>query len=268
MELTFYQADAFTNKSFSGNPAAVMVLDEWLSDSQMLAIANEMNLSETAFLVPNSKDTFDFDIRWFTPLSEIDLCGHATVASAHVLFRHMNFSGDIIHFSSLSGHLSCALRPDKKLELDFPIRPLSDDTVSQALVDALGATPTRVQTNATRIQAVFDTSEQIAALNPDMALLKKLPQYGVCCTAIGDGEHDDVDFVCRFFAPAKGINEDPATGSAYTSLVPYFAQSHNKTAFTARQLSQRGGEISLELCGDRVKIAGDAVTVIKGQFYL
>lgn len=268
MEIPFYQVDAFANAIFAGNPAAVMVMEHWLSERQMQAIAAEMNLSETVFVVPDASRTADFDIRWFTPTAEVELCGHATLASVHVLKQHLNDERDTITFNSRSGILSTRYREDGLIELDFPAARLEPQPITDALVRALGITPIEVLGNPTRLLVKLASAEQLANLEPDMRALEALPQYGICCTAEGSGFYDDIDFVCRFFAPAQGIPEDPVTGSAYTALVPYYAQKTGRTTFLARQISQRGGELQLALEGERVKIAGPAVTVIHGTFYL
>ncbi|WP_075184841.1 PhzF family phenazine biosynthesis protein [Teredinibacter haidensis] len=268
MEFTFYQIDAFTNNTFGGNPAAVFVLDSWLSENQMQAIAGEMNLSETAFVGPTDEKGANYAIRWFTPTVEIELCGHATLASAHVLFKYLGFSHKQINFHSMSGILSCEINREQQLQLDFPAQLLDPIAIDPQLEKALGSLPAKAMANDKRLQLVYESSAQILELQPDSSLLKKFPQFGICCTAPGTGDHKDVDFVCRFFAPAAGIDEDPVTGSAYTSLVPYYADTLNKQTFNARQLSSRGGELKLTRVNDRIKIAGEAVTVIKGTFYL
>jgi len=268
MSQTFYQVDAFSKQAYAGNPAAVMVLPEALSERQMQAIAAEMNLSETAFVVASTNQHADFDIRWFTPSTEIPLCGHATLASAHVLFRHEAFPRNRIRFHSSSGILLTEQREDGKLELDFPAQSPEPIDLPVGLEHALGAEAQHTLRSGRHLLAVFASSEQVAALKPEPTAICELPFNGVCCTAPGSGAYQNYDFVCRYFAPKMGIPEDPVTGSAYTVLVPYYAMMSGKTAFSAKQISARGGELDLQLRGERVKIAGDAVTVIKGEFYL
>jgi len=259
MKLRIYQVDAFARRPFEGNPAAVCPLDEWLDGDVMQAIAAENNLSETAFFV---REGSNFGIRWFTPWTEVDLCGHATLASAYVLFHCLSYDGDEIRFSSRSGPLGVA-REDERLVLDFPLQRPSPCDTPAAIVAAFSLTP-RECLAASDLIVVVDNADQVRDANPDMARLLELDYRGVIITAAGD----DCDFVARFFGPAVGIPEDPVTGSAYTQLVPYWASVQGKTSFHARQLSARGGELFCELRGDRVTIAGTAVKFLEGTIEL
>lgn len=265
MEFTFFHIDTFTKQPFTGNPAAVVIRDEWLDETLMQQIATELNLSETAFVVPVDKANH-YAIRWFTPTREIELCGHATLASAHVLVHHLGVGHGPLVFDSASGPLITRLRDDGQLELDFPAQPHVLIETPTDLVTALGVRPQHVLAIEKRLLAIFPQAADIIALTPDMQALLKIPQYGICCAAPGNGDYSAFDFVCRFFAPKVGVSEDPVTGSAYTGLVPYFAENMGKTVFSARQVSQRGGNLEAALRGDRVTIAGDAVTVIEGVF--
>lgn len=266
MEFTFFHIDTFTKQPFTGNPAAVVLQNAWLDETLMQHIASELNLSETAFVVPVDKADKHYAIRWFTPTCEVELCGHATLASAHVLTNHSAIKGDQLRFDSASGPLIARARDNGQIELDFPAQPHSLIETSAELVIALAAQPQHVLATEKRLLAVFPQAADVAALKPDMQALLKIPQYGICCAALGDGDYSAFDFICRVFAPKAGIPEDPVTGSAYTGLAPYFAEIMGKSAFSARQISQRGGNLDVALHGDRVTIAGDAVTVIEGTF--
>lgn len=259
MPLPLYWIDAFTDKVFAGNPAAVVPLDTWLPDALMQRIAFENGLAETAFFVPVSPGRYH--LRWFTPGAEVDLCGHATVATAFVLFTQLGFDGGCITFDSRSGPLHVTRLADGKIELDFPSRPAVPMAPPPALLRGLGATPAHYAQAQANL-AVFNTATEVRALRPDFAALATLEQYGTIVTAPGDGE--DCDFISRFFAPRVGVPEDPVTGSAHCVLTPYWAQRLGKQKLHARQLSVRGGELWCELAGDRVKIAGHAVLYLKG----
>lgn len=260
MTIPFYQLDAFTDHAFGGNPAAVCLLDAWLPDDTLARIAAENNLSETAFLVP---DGDSWDIRWFTPKAEVDLCGHATRASAAVVLRHLTPDADRVVFRSRhSGELP-VMRDGARLVLDFPSRPPHEAPVTDALAEALGARPTTA-VEARELYAVFDDADTVRSLSPDQALLMSLSDFAVAVTAPGTGADNDVDFVSRFFAPHHGIPEDPVTGSAHSTLTPYWAERLGKTTMRARQVSPRGGELNIELQGDRVLIGGEVVEVIQG----
>lgn len=256
MPLSYYQVDAFTSRLFAGNPAGVCPLDAWLPDSTLQAIAAENNQSETAFYV---RQAAGFELRWFTPTQEVDLCGHATLAVAHVLFNETREPGDRLHFATRSGEMAVE-RTARGLVLDFPVRPAAECVAPANLLTGLGATP--VFTGRARDYfAVFATEAEVAALNPEMAALATLDSLGVIATAPGT----DGDFVSRFFAPQAGIPEDPVTGSAHCTLIPYWAKRLGKTVLTARQISPRGGELFCELVNDRVKIGGQAVTYLRGS---
>jgi len=256
MKLPIYQVDAFTAKLFRGNPAAVVVLDSWLPDEVLQAIAAENNLAETAYVIPGADPR---PLRWFTPTIEIDLCGHATLATAHVLFRHHFPKLDRVSFHTKSGTLSVAREGDL-LSMDFPSRPAQPVTVNDALTGALGAKPQEALL-ARDLLAVFESEEQVRGLTPDFARIAQLEGMGVIASAPGD----QVDFVSRFFAPKAGVPEDPVTGSSHCTLIPYWARRLGKTALTARQISPRGGELQCELRGDRVRIGGAAVEYLEGQ---
>jgi PhzF family phenazine biosynthesis protein len=260
MTIPIYQLDAFTDRPFGGNPAAVCLLDGWLPDATLQAVAAENNLSETAFLVPEGKG---WEIRWFTPAAEVDLCGHATLASAGVVFRHLAPEAERVVFRSRhSGELPVT-RDGDTLFLDFPARPPQEVDVTDALAEALGARPVAA-VRSRDLYAVFDEADTVRRLAPDIDALRPLNDFAVGVTAPGTGEDGDVDFVSRFFAPNQGIPEDPVTGSAHSSLTPYWADRLGKTAMRARQVSARGGELRAELRGDRVLIGGQVVEVIRG----
>jgi PhzF family phenazine biosynthesis protein len=264
MNITVYQLDAFTDKPFSGNPAAVCPLDEWLTDDVMQAIANEMNLSETAFFVPRPDSANEFDLRWFTPAVEVDLCGHATLASGHVVLNRFNTELDSVTFHTRSGPLGVERKNDM-LELDFPSNPpvsISDTDEISAVAAALGATPTEVLLANTTV-AVFESESNVANLKPDFAAIMQLPEPWLVVTAPADAS--EYDFVSRFFVPTAGINEDPATGSTHTILMPYWSTRLGSTKLVGRQISARGGTMYCELAGDRVKIAGNVVEVMVGE---
>jgi PhzF family phenazine biosynthesis protein len=257
MKLQIYQADAFSDSLFKGNPAAVVPLTEWLSDETMQQIAMENNLSETAFFIPEGDH---FHIRWFTPMTEVDLCGHATLASAHILFNELAFKGEQIEFKSKSGLLKVTKSADK-LQLDFPADPVSLVDNIPEIGNALGASPMAIYKGKTKHLLLFDKEETIRNMKPNFHLLKQTDARGIIVTAKGT----TVDFVSRFFAPKVGIDEDPVTGSAHTLLVPFWANRLNKTEMKALQLSARGGQLWCTLSGDRVLIAGKAVTYLRGE---
>jgi PhzF family phenazine biosynthesis protein len=255
-KLATYQIDAFANNAFEGNPAAICPLEAWLADETMQAIAAENNLSETAFFVP-----FDdgYHIRWFTPVREVRLCGHATLASAYVLFNLVGHAGDTVRFHSLSGPLAVTRR-DGLLEMDFPAQPPSPCDTPAAIVDAFGIEPD-VCLAAEDYVVVFADEDVVVGAAPDMTALKQLDLRGVIVTARGRRH----DFVNRFFAPKYGIEEDPVTGSAFTQLIPYWAGVLGKRELTAKQVSSRGGEIWGRFAGERVMIAGKAVKYLEGM---
>ena len=257
MKLPIYQADAFASGLFKGNPAAVVPLQHWLSDELMQQIAMENNLSETAFFVPEGDH---FHIRWFTPKAEVRLCGHATLATAHVLFNELNFQDDLLEFESLSGILTVK-KVGEKLQLDFPADFAQEVEPINTFTEAFGAKPLQTFKGRMDYMLLFDSEETIQNLRPNIQLLLSTNARGVIATAKGN----EVDFVSRFFAPAVGVNEDPVTGSAHTTLIPFWANKLVKTELTALQLSARGGQLWCTLSGDRVFIAGKAVTYLRGE---
>ncbi|SEB02033.1 PhzF family phenazine biosynthesis protein [Alkalimonas amylolytica] len=252
--------DAFAAGLFTGNPAAVCPLEYWADDVLLQQIAAENNLSETAFFVPVADG---YQLRWFTPLAEVDLCGHATLASAHVLFAHLGYTNEQILFHTRSGELRVQKDGDW-LRMDFPssMPQISDEP--PLLAEALGATPEQVLV-AEDYLVVYPDATAISALTPDFALLARLEKRGVIVTAPGT---DGVDFVSRFFVPKLGVNEDPVTGSAHCQLAPYWAERLQKQQLLARQLSKRGGEVRCALQGQRVQLSGQARTYLQGQLLL
>lgn len=260
MELPLYQIDAFTSRVFAGNPAAVCPLEAWLPDATMQAIAAENNLSETAYFV---REKGGYRIRWFTPAVEVDLCGHATLASGYLLLTRLTPDADAVEFASLSGPLRVT-RSGKLLALDFPARSVEPAPILDALARALSVPPAALYKTGKRCFAVYETAAQIRMLKPDMAALAALAPDGIAVTA----PDSDYDFVSRFFAPSKGIPEDPVTGSTHTTLIPFWAERLGKTTMRAAQLSARGGELHCRLAGDRVEIAGEAVLYMEGRIFL
>jgi PhzF family phenazine biosynthesis protein len=257
LKIPIYQVDAFTSKVFSGNPAAVCILDTWIDDRSLQAIAAENNLSETAYLVQNESG---FDLRWFTPVTEVALCGHATLASAFVLFFCRNWSGDTIPFQTLKSGQLMVTRKDAFLEMDFPARPVYPKTPPDGLNHALGVTPEKVHGSAEDLMVVLDNEKIVAEIQPDFAALEQIDCRGIIITAKGN----QCDFVSRFFAPRFGIPEDPVTGSAHCVLIPYWATVLDKKVLYALQVSKRGGELYCELADERVKISGKAALYLEG----
>lgn len=257
------QVDAFTAVPFGGNPAAVCVTGTPLEDAWMQSVATEMNLSETAFLYPRDDG---FSLRWFTPSVEVDLCGHATVASAHVLWTEGHLpTGTQARFWTRSGLLTADLLPNNGdgdwIELDFPAKESEAAEPPAHLLEALAVQALYVGRNQFDYLVEVESEEQLRAITPDHTQLRKLPVRGVIVTS----RSDQYDFVSRFFAPGSGIDEDPVTGSAHTALTPYWAAKLGKTEMRAFQASKRGGDLRVRLNGDRVKIAGQAVTVFRGE---
>lgn len=259
MKLPIYQLDAFSGRVFAGNPAAVCPLGAWLPEPTMQAIAAENNLAETAFFVGGGGS---YAIRWFTPTVEIDLCGHATLASAAVVMTHLEAGLERVRFSTLrAGDLSVA-REGERYVLDFPSWPAKPVVVPDGLERALGARPLQVLA-ARDYLCVLKDAAAVRALQPDMAALKRLDK-AVIATAPGE----DCDFVSRFFAPGHGIDEDPVTGSAHCTLTPFWAQRLGRNRMEARQISPRGGELSVELKGDRVAIGGRVAPYLEGTIHV
>jgi PhzF family phenazine biosynthesis protein len=262
MAIPIFQVDAFTEEPFKGNPAGVCLLRDPAEASWMQSVAAEMNLAETAFPCPEGDG---FQLRWFTPKVEVKLCGHATLATAHILWEQGILpEGSEARFQTLSGLLT-ARRYGRLVELDFPARPPQPGPPvwAEAVVGALGIKPVSIAMSAEDILFEAADEEAVRSVEPDFATLSSLPARGVIVTSRSSGR--DFDFVSRFFAPAVGIDEDPVTGSSHTVLVPYWAAKLGKRSFTAYQASARGGILRLKFEGDRVKIAGNAVTVIRGE---
>jgi PhzF family phenazine biosynthesis protein len=256
MKLPLYQVDAFTSRVFAGNPAAVVPLGSWLDDDTLQKIAAENNLSETAFFVGGSGD---YQIRWMTPAAEIDLCGHATLASAWIVFNRLEPGRRELTFRSKSGPLRVTAEGDR-LALDFPSRaPEPAEASLAAVAAALGAAPAALLA-ARDFLAVFASEAEVRGLRPDMAKTAALERMAVIATAPGA----DCDFVSRFFAPAVGVSEDPVTGSAHCTLVPYWSRRLGRKALFARQVSPRGGELWCQDRGERVSIAGGAALFLEG----
>ncbi len=261
LSIPIYQVDAFSDKLFGGNPAAVCPLKEWLPAPQMQKIALENNLAETAFFIPMGKD---FEIRWFTPESEVDLCGHATLATAHVLFSHLNFEGDTIHFHTLNAGTLTVSCHDDLYTLNFPSRVPQSCEVPAGLIEALGGKKPVAVLRSRDYFIVYETEADVLALKPNFAALSRIESLGFVVTALGDNS----DFVSGFFAPSAGIDEDPVTGSAHCNLIPYWAERLGKFKLHAYQVSTRRGELWCENKGDRVLMSGKAVTYLKGEIFL
>jgi len=261
MKLPIYQVDAFTDKLFGGNPAAVIPLKEWLPGPEMQKIAAENNLSETAFFIPQGEN---HELRWFTPTFEIDLCGHATLATAHILFTELDVEQDQLHFHTLKAGTLTVSRKDGLYILDFPSRSPIPCEIPDGLLAAIGGTqPIEVLSSRDHI-LVYETEAEVLALSPNFAALEKVIKMGLIVTA--KGNHSD--FVSRFFIPGAGINEDPVTGSAHCNLIPYWAEKLKKNELHAYQVSERRGELWCTLTGDRVLMAGKAVTYLRGEIFI
>ena len=260
LEIKIYQVDAFTSKAFSGNPAAVCILEREAEESWMQNLASEMNLSETAFLymVENG-----INLRWFTPTVEVDLCGHATLASAHILWEEgLLKPGEDAHFHTRSGLLK-ASKNNNFIELDFPTEPELEASMPKGLDDALAINPLYIGKNRFDYLVEIDSEQTLRDLDPNFSLLKTIPARGIIVTSLS--EYEEYDFVSRFFAPASGIDEDPVTGSAHCCLGPYWQKRLGKEQFKAYQVSKRGGEVKVVVRGDRVILGGNAVTVFRGD---
>ena len=261
MKLDIYQVDAFTKMPFAGNPAAVVPLESWLPDETMQQIAAENNLAETAFFVKNGDE---YEIRWFTPTVEVNLCGHATLASGYVIFEHLGVTTDSIRFRShRSGSLGVS-RDGDLIVLDFPAYPLRDIETLPQLATAEVPPLRSWETQGNMLMMLLRNEEEVRSLEPDMQAVAQLPYDEVIITAKGD----TADFVSRMFAPRIGIPEDPVTGAIHCSLIPYWAAELGKNKLFAKQLSKRGGELFCELAGDRVKIGGNASLYLKGEIYI
>ncbi|WP_193183620.1 PhzF family phenazine biosynthesis protein [Nisaea sediminum] len=264
MRVPIYQIDAFTDKVFAGNPAAICPLYSWLTDPTMQSIAAENNLAETAFFVPDETGEADFHLRWFTPAVEVDLCGHATLASAALIFDDLMPDKNEISFRTRSGILRVR-RDGAYYVMNFPSYPPAPCKVPDGLCEALGVTPVALfdapqEPERDRLMAVLENEDQVRTVSPDFGLLKKLPTVSVMVTAPGW----NVDFVSRYFAPNHGINEDPVTGSNHCLLIPYWAERLGKKELLGRQISARGGELKCSLKGDRVEMAGKAARYLSG----
>jgi PhzF family phenazine biosynthesis protein len=260
MELSIYQVDAFCKDIFTGNPAAVIPLESWPADSLLQQIASENNLAETAFFVPHEDH---FHLRWFTPAVEVSLCGHATLATAHVLFHHKNYAPRRIRFKSLSGDLFVS-RETEALTLDFPADTLTPVELTEELNGYFGQEPAEAYKGVSDIMLVFDNESQIVNLQPNFGSIAKAQARGVIATAKGD----KVDFVSRWFGPQVGVNEDPVTGSAHTTLTPYWSSVLKKSSLEARQLSPRKGYLQCAIANGRVFISGLAKTYLEGKIFL
>jgi PhzF family phenazine biosynthesis protein len=258
--MTIYQIDAFADKLFAGNPAAVCPLDKWLPDELMQQLGMENNLAETAFFV--KQDDGSFHIRWFTPTVEVALCGHATLASAYVLFNELGYQENLIRFQSKSGELRVSRNGDM-ITLDFPANHPVEVVAPAGLFEGLKIHAAKVFKAAWDYMVVLDTQKEIEQLDPDFLTLSKVESRGVVVTANGD----ETDFVSRCFYPQSGINEDPVTGSAHTITTAYWSKELNKTHLTAKQLSPRGGSLICELKGDRVLMSGKAKLYMKGEYF-
>jgi PhzF family phenazine biosynthesis protein len=265
MSLDLYQVDAFTDRPFGGNPAAVCLLPEPREDEWMQLVAREMNLPETAFLHPTPQEKEGgWRLRWFTPAVEVELCGHATLASAHVLWESGRLAPDEpARFHTLSGLLT-AERRDGLIELDFPSRTAAEVEPPEGLADALGVAPTFVGKSRYDYLIEVATEEEVRGARPDHAHLRTLPVRGIILTAAGS---EPYDFISRFFAPGSGVDEDPVTGSAHCTLGPYWQARLGRSGFLAWQASARGGAVRVRVEGERVKLGGQAVTVLRGQLF-
>jgi len=261
MNIPIYQADAFTDTLFGGNPAAVCPLMEWLPDATMQKIAVENNLAETAFFV---KTANGYKLRWFTPEYEIDLCGHATLATAHILFTQLGYTEPTIHFETVKAGVLTVTKNGDKYTLDFPSRPPEPAVIPPGLTEALGMKAPLEFLKSRDYMLVYDNEDEILNCKPDFSLLAKFDVVGIIITSPGK----EVDFVSRFFAPSAGIPEDPVTGSAHCNLIPYWAAKLGKNELHAYQQSARKGELWCQLKGDRVLMSGKAVTYLKGEIYI
>lgn len=257
MKLPLYQVDSFTNQIFGGNPAAVCPLEKWLPDTTLQKIAAENNLSETAFFVPKGND---FELRWLTPTTEVDLCGHATLASAYVLFEILKISQPQIQFHTRSGILSVE-KSGQSYKMNLPADKPEESEVTPLLSRAVGTKPIQAIRGKNILMAVIESESELRSLIPEIYTVMQVHPNGLIITAKGD----NVDFVSRSFFPNMGINEDPVTGASHTLLTPYWANRLGKNSMTAKQLSKRGGELLCSLNSDRVEISGSAMLYLKGE---
>ncbi|QQS51216.1 MAG: PhzF family phenazine biosynthesis protein [Bacteroidota bacterium] len=262
-KIKIYQIDAFTDRLFSGNPAAVCILDNWLEDDVMQSIGNENNLAETAFVVPKEKD---FEIRWFTPTTEVDLCGHATLAAAFVLFEILHYPPSVVRFHSVKSGLLTVSKKDGMLFLDFPTDKLDivNNDFKTTIENCIGIKPIELFKGKTDYIAIIESEKLLKNLQVNLSEISKLNARGLIVTAKGD----TVDFVSRFFAPQSGINEDPVTGSAHTSLIPIWSEKLGRKQLTAKQLSKRGGQLFCEYQNERCLIGGQVKLFLTGEIYL
>lgn len=259
MRTRLYQVDAFTSRRFHGNPAAVCPLDAWPRDEILQAVAEENALSETAFLVPGEEDV---ELRWFTPVAEVELCGHATLAAGFVVLNLLDPERESVVFRTRSGPLEVR-RSGEGFAMDFPVRPTEPAPPPEGLAEGLGVGPAEVRAGDDWM-AVFESEAEVAGLDPDLRLLAGVGRRGVIVTAPADPERD-ADFVSRFFAPALGVDEDPVTGSAHCELAPYWAERLGRNDLVGEQLSRRGGRVACELRGERVELGGHAVLYLEGS---
>ncbi|HAS39625.1 MAG TPA: isomerase [Microscillaceae bacterium] len=263
-KLPIYQVDAFADTVFKGNPAAIVPLKEdWLPDELMQKIAAENNLAETAYIIQRDGH---YDIRWFTPAVEVDLCGHATLASAHIVLNMFHVKAKQVKFHSQRSGVLTVTKDKDQLILDFPTDTLTRVDLPEALVQGLGIVPVETYKGKTDYMLVFENQEQIEKLEPNFNWIAKVDARGIIVTA--PGKDKEIDFVSRFFAPQSGINEDPVTGSAHTTLVPYWAEKLDKTDLTGHQISPRGGTLYCKYLGDRVKLGGKSALYLKGEILL
>ena len=262
-EIKMFQVDAFTDKQFRGNPAAVCIINAWLPDSQMQSIAAENNLSETAFVV--KKSDCEYAIRWFTPTVEVSLCGHATLSAAFILFEFYEIgANELLFVSPRAGNLSVR-KNDNLLTLNFPSAQVRAAAIGEELISALGKAPFEVYQGPSDLLMLFENQEQVAQLKPNFPQIAKLlGTIGIIATAPGK----NTDFVSRYFVPGEGIDEDPVTGSAHTQLTPFWAKKLNKELLTAKQISKREGFLICKLSGDRVEISGNAVLYLSGTIFI
>jgi len=264
MPFIFHQVDAFTRRPFAGNPAAVFVVDEFPADEIMQQVACEMNLSETAFVQPVNAS--EWHLRWFTPTAEVDLCGHATLATAHVLFEQKLVApGETARFHTLSGMLRVRRMDDGKLEMDFPSEPATKQIAAEPIDRAIGMAGHRHAANRMDALVELGSEQEVRELQPDMNAIASLDVRGLIVTAPADDP--ELDFISRFFGPQVGVPEDPVTGSAHCCLAPWWSERLGKTRMKARQISARGGEVEVELKDDRVLLRGHAVTVVTGTLH-